>query len=207
VTLDPRIVAGALAAVALLLGALGIRAAVRRRPFSALLGVLLSLILLGAAVLFAALAISVQGYRALTREEVAATLEIEPVAEQRFVAHVTLADGSRRSYQLAGDQVYVDARVLKWHPLANLLGLHTQYALDRISGRYVDIDDERHAPRTIFTLVQDAPLDAFMLRREHDLLAPLVDASYGSGTFTEADRRAVVEVRVSTTGLLLRERS
>ena len=45
-----------------------------------------------------------------------------------------------------------------------------------------------------------------VLRRQYELLEPLVDASYGSGTFTEADRRSVVEVRVSTSGLLLRER-
>lgn len=203
-TLDPRIAAGLLAAAGLLFGVLGVRA-LRRRPITAALGGLLALALLCAAGLCAALALSVQGYRALTREDVAATIEIEPVVSQHFVAHVTLADGRQRSFQLAGDELYVDARVLKWHPLANLLGLHTQYALDRISGRYADIEDERHAPRTIFSLVDDAPLDAFLLRRKHELLAPLVDASYGSGTFTSADRPAVLEVRVSTTGLLLRE--
>jgi hypothetical protein len=205
VTLDPRIAAGLFAAAALLFGVLGVRV-LRRRPVTAALGGLVALALLCAAALCAALALSVHGYRALTREELAATIEIEPIVSQHFVAHVTLADGRQRSFQLAGDELYVDARVLKWHPFANLLGLHTQYALDRISGRYTDIEDERHAPRTLFSLVDDAPLDAFLLRRKHELLAPLVDASYGSGTFTAADRPAVLEVRVSTTGLLLRER-
>jgi hypothetical protein len=205
VTLDPRIAAFALAAASLCFAVLGLRTA-RRRPLRASLGVLVALMLLGAAALCAVLAASVHGYRALTREEIAATIEIQPIVAQRFVAHVTLADGRSRSFQLAGDELYVDARVLKWHPFANLLGLHTHYALDRISGRYADIEDERHAPRTVFTLVDGAPLDAFLLRRKHEALAPLVDASYGSGTFTAADRPAVLEVRVSTTGLLLREK-
>jgi len=36
------------------------------------------------------------------------------------------------------------------------------------------------------------------------VLAPLVDAEYGSATFVAAGRPAQFEVRVSTTGLLIR---
>jgi hypothetical protein len=205
-TLDPRIVAALLAAASVLFVVLGVRAA-RGRPLVAATSGLAALGLLVAAAACAALAVSIHAYRALTHEEIAAVVEIEPIVDQRFVAHVTLPDGRSKSFELAGDQLYVDARVLKWHPWVNLLGLHTHYALDRIGARYSDIEAERSAPRTIHSLVERAPLDAFVLRREHDFLAPLVDASYGSATFTEADRIATLEVRVSTTGLLVRERS
>jgi hypothetical protein len=202
--LEAPMAALGLALASVLLLGLGVRA-VRGRPVLAAAGGLAALALLAAAALCAALAVSVQGYRALTREEVAALVEIEPVAPQRFLAHVKLADGRSRSFELAGDELYVDARVLKWSPWANLLGLHTSYALDRIAGRYVDLEAERRGPRTVHSLVDGAPLDAFLLRRKHELLAPLVDASYGSATFASAGRRTTLEVRVSTTGLLLRE--
>jgi hypothetical protein len=202
--LEAPMAALGLAVASLLLLGLGVRAA-RGRPVLAAAGGLAALALLAAAALCAALAVSVHGYRALTREEVAAVVEIEPVAPRRFLARVTLADGRSRSFELAGDELYVDARVLKWSPWANLLGLHTSYALDRIAGRYADIEAERRSPRTVHSLVDDAPLDAFVLRRKHELLAPLVDASYGSATFASAQRRTTLEVRVSTTGLLLRE--
>jgi hypothetical protein len=205
VTLEPRIAAALLAVASVFFLVVAVRAA-RGRPFLAAAGGLLALALGAVAALCGALAVSIHGYHALTREEIAAVVEIQPVVRQRFVAHVTLADGTMRSFQLAGDELYVDARVLKWHPWANLLGLHTHYALDRIGGRYLDIEDERHAPRTIHSLVDGAKLDAFTLRREHEFLAPLVDASYGSATFTSADRPVTLEVRVSTTGLLVRER-
>jgi len=205
VTLEPRIAALLLAVASVLLLAVGVRS-LRRRPVLAVAGGLVGLALLATAALCAALAVSVQAYRALTREEIAAVVEIAPVERQRFVAQVTLPDGRSRRFPLAGDELYVDARVLKWSPWVNLLGLHTSYALDRISGRYTDLESERHAPRTVHSLVSSAPLDAFALRREHALLAPLVDASYGSATFTAADRPTTLEVRVSTTGLLLRER-
>ena len=39
-----------------------------------------------------------------------------------------------------------------------------------------------------------------------DAFAPLLDAEYGSGTFQSADRPGTFEVRVSTTGLLIRPR-
>lgn len=204
--LDPRIAAALLALAGLVFVVLGVRVA-RGRPFLAFAGGITGLALFAVAALCGALAISIQGYRALTREEVAAVVEIQPIVHQRFLAHVTLADGTTRSFELAGDELYVDARVLKWHPWVNLLGLHTHYALDRIGGRYVDIEAERSEPRTIHSLVNGAPLDAFTLRRKHELLAPLVDASYGSATFTNADRISTLEVRVSTTGLLVRERT
>jgi hypothetical protein len=37
------------------------------------------------------------------------------------------------------------------------------------------------------------------------MLAPLLDVEYGSATFVHADRPALFEIRVSTTGLLIRE--
>jgi hypothetical protein len=181
--------------------------AARGRPVLAAAGGLVAFVLLAVVALCAALAISVHGYRALTREEIAAVVEIEPLAPRRFVAHLTLADGRASRFELMGDELYVDARVLKWAPWANLLGLHTSYALDRVAGRYADLEAERQQPRTVHSLVQGAPLDAFALRRKYELLAPLVDASYGSATFTSADRPATLEVRVSTTGLLVRERA
>ena len=204
-TVEPRVAALAFAAASALLVGAGVRAA-RRRPALAVAGGLAAATLLGVAALCAALAVSVHGYRALTFEEVAAVVEIQPVVPRRFVARVTLADGRERSFELAGDELYVDARVLKWSPWANLLGLHTSYALDRVAGRYADLEAERREPRSVHSLVDGARFDAFALRRKHELLAPLVDASYGSATFAAADRPVTLELRVSTTGLLLRER-
>jgi hypothetical protein len=48
-------------------------------------------------------------------------------------------------------------------------------------------------------------VDLFGLRKRYAFLAPLLDAEYGSGTFVPVRRRAEFEVRVSTTGLLIRE--
>jgi hypothetical protein len=104
----------------------------------------------------------------------------------------------------AGDAVYVDAHILKWHPWVNLIGLHTLYELDRLAGRYDALSDERGLQRTVFTLGLTKPFDLFDLVRRSGSLSALVDAEYGSATFVSARGFAAYEILVSTSGLLAR---
>ena len=162
-------------------------------------------LLLSLAALAGTLGISTQGYRALTHEEVAVIITTVPTGPQSFQAFVEFPDGRERTLPVAGDQVLVDAHILKWHPLANVLGLHTHYELDRLAGRYRDIEEERSRTRTVHSLKEEKPMDLFHLAREYTFLAFLVDTEYGSATYIDVDRPARFEVRVSTTGLLIRE--
>ncbi len=147
-----------------------------------------------------------QGYRALTREEVAARLVVRPLGPQRFSATFQIPGRPEAIYyELAGDAIYVDAHILKWKPVVNVLGLHMAYELDRVAGRYDDLDQERSAVRTVHTLTPERRVDLFRLRTRYAFLAPLLDAEYGSGTFVRVTKAAEFEVRVSTTGLLIRE--
>ena len=164
------------------------------------------------ALLFTTIRVGIGGYRALTQEVVAATIRTEPLGPQRFRATVVLPDSSLHMYDLAGDEIYVDAHILKWRPLANLLGLHTAYELDRIAGRYHTVADEQTRERTVYSLARAKPFNTFDLARRYWVLRPFVDAQYGSATFINAtgatraaDARSITyEVRVSTTGLLVR---
>jgi len=194
-----------LALLALVLLGVGVAALRRRRWVGTVGSTGTGLLLLSLAALAATLGVSTQGYRALTMEEVAATITTLPTGPQAFQAYVEFPDGREVTLAVAGDQLLVDAHILKWHPLGNILGLHTQYELDRLTGRYEDIEDERTAARTVHSLKTDKPADLFHLVRRYTLLALLVDAEYGSATFIRVDRPARFEVRVSTTGLLVRD--
>lgn len=172
------------------------------RAFFALLVVLLVLAGLTAGAVY----MGVQGYRALTHEALAGFLYVTPTAPQRFSATIRFPDGKEARYDLAGDELYVDARIIKWKPMANVVGLHTAYELDRIAGRYRAIDDERSKPRTVHELGRTRPVDLFALRKRFDFLGEVYDAEYGSGTFVPVSKPTALELRVSTTGLLIRER-
>ncbi len=167
--------------------------------------VLSAALLLALAALCATVSIAIRGYAALTQEVVAATLKTDPIGPQRFRATVTLAGGRLKMFDLTGDQVYVDAHILKWHPWVNFLGVHTGYELDRIGGRYETLAEERSKPRTVESLAPERVVDLFDVARRYRVLRPLVDAQYGSATFIAAREPAMFEIRVSTTGLLIRK--
>jgi len=154
-----------------------------------------------------ALAVATQGFDALTREVVAAEIRVEPNAEEArgFKAHVTLPDGTTRRFEVRGDQLAVEAQIVKWKPMLNVLGLHTAYELDRLTGRYRDPEMAETAPRTVYSLGEKRYIEVVGLIDRFPLLGRVVDAEYGSGTFVEVDREKQLEVRVSTSGLLIRE--
>jgi hypothetical protein len=177
----------------------------RLRPFGFVVRTLAGALFLALAALSGAIALGMQGYRELTHEDIAARVWVQPIGTQRFAAKVRYPDGHEALYTVAGDEIYVDARVLKWKPLANVLGLHTAYELDRISGRYRDIEQERTALRTVYALGGPKYIDLFGLRKRYLFLMPLYDAEYGSASFVPVTQPAELEVRVSNTGLLIRE--
>ena len=192
----------ALFALAFVWSAFGALRHARLLKLTGTLAAALTLFALAAAL--GTLALATRGYQALTHEAVAATVEVQPEGPKRFRVRVHTPAGIIKEFQLAGDEFYVDAHILKWKPFANVLGLHTAYELDRVTGRYRDLSDERVAPRTVYGLAQDKPMDLFALRQRYAALAPLLDAEYGSATFVPADRPQRLEVRVSTSGLLIR---
>ena len=198
-------VAAGMAALSLVFSVVSIRAFRGRRWLGSLGSAGTGALFLSLAALSATLGVSTQGYRALTREEVAATITTVPTGPGAFQAFVEFADGRDTTVHVMGDQLLVDAHILKWRPLANVLGVHTWYELDRLSGRYVDIEDERARPRTVHSLKSGKRADLFLLAQRYTLLALLVDTEYGSATYVEVWRPARFEIRVSTTGLLVRE--
>jgi hypothetical protein len=200
-------IAGGFAVLSLILMAVAIAAFRDRHWMSSLGSTGTGLLCLSLAALAGTLGVSTQGYRALTQEVVAAVITTVPSGPQAFQAYVEFPDGRSETFPVSGDQLLVDAHILKWHPLANVVGVHTHYELDRLTGRYADLEDERSRSRTVHSLKEEKPmdLDLFHLARRYTLLAFLVDTEYGSATYISVERPARFEIRVSTSGLLVRE--
>jgi hypothetical protein len=199
------IVGAAFGLVGLLQMATGFVALFRRRPLGFTIRTLIGLAVAAVGFATAAIAFGVQGYAALTRETLAATIAVRPSGPQRFDARVRFPDGREAAFVIAGDELYVDAHILKWKPIANVFGLHTAYELDRIAGRYRSTEHEQKSLRTVHPLAAPRPIDLFELRSRYAWLSPLLDAEYGSASFVPVTKPAELEVRVSTTGLLIRE--
>jgi hypothetical protein len=164
-----------------------------------------ALLMFSLSALFGTISIAIQGYHAFTREELAAIVKVEPTDEQKFIARFVMPDGNEKMFSLAGDQLYVDAHILKWKPLANIFGLHTSYELDRVAGRYTIPNDETSKVHTVYSLSYEKPLNMFDLRQRFAMLDPLLDTEYGSATFINSNTSEEFRIMVSTTGLLVRK--
>src|SRR5690625_5714508 len=55
------------------------------------------------------------------------------------------SDGTEQEFDLRGDQWQLDARIIKWQGFVAAMGVKPGYRLDRISGRYYTLEDERSA--------------------------------------------------------------
>lgn len=191
-----------LALIFLLSGLIALR---RKHLVQRVMGLTMSLCFLLLGGIFGVGALSIRGYQALTLEQLAATVMVEPIGPEAFNATFIFTDGSQKTYLLSGDQLLVDAHILKWKSLANIIGFYTSYELARVSGRYIDLQDERDKPRTIFSLSHDKALDIFTLRKQFSHLQFLLDAEYGSASFVPAQSKQQYALMVSASGLLFRK--
>jgi hypothetical protein len=84
-------------------------------------------------------------------------------------------------------------------------GLRPAYRLDRINGRYYDLEQERTAKRTVYALNESIyNLDVWNWINKYPDWVPVVDAIYGSATYLPMADGALYEVSLSNTGLLAR---
>lgn len=157
-----------------------------------------------AAATVALLGLNLLTYDRLTREQFALRVRFAQAAAQQYNATLTYPSGETRGYVLHGDEWQIDARVLKWRGMASLLGFDTAYRLERIGGRYRDIDLERTAPRTVYALHAPERIDLWTLLRTWHQYIPWADALYGSAIYLPMADGAAYEVSVSPTGLLAR---
>ena len=180
------------------------RNARRRRPLRAtgsLAGGVASGAVGGASIL---LAFSYYGYARLVDEQLVSRIEFSQAAPGEYVARVMIDGQTDRLLTLRGDEWQMDARVVNWKPPATLLGLDPIYQLDRLSGRYSDIEEERTSMRTVHALSDELPLDVWHVARRFPALMPGVDAYYGTATYLPMADGARFEVSLTRTALIAR---
>jgi hypothetical protein len=147
---------------------------------------------------------NLRSYQRLTYEQPAGELQLTKVGDRQFNAVLTFPDGRRDSFALRGDEWQIDARVLKWHAFANLLGFDAAYRLERVSGRYTRLQDERNLPRTVYDLHEPGRIDPWELVHRYRSWVPWLDALYGSATYLPMADGALYKIDVSQSGLVAR---
>lgn len=157
------------------------------------------------AALLSLIGLNLQTYSRLTHERSVATVDLVYVEPQHFTAIVRL-EGSEQplEYDILGDEIEFQARIIKWKPWANVIGYDAIYRLDRLKGQYRSITEDREKPRSVFPLRSETGMDAFELIQKRGGWLQAVDAHYGSGTYVPMTNGASYEVIMTQNGLITR---
>ena len=165
---------------------------------------------LGVVVLFAAFSIvllmaTIYTYDRLTGETLIAELRFDATGDRQYVAHLRTGDRCEdRAFPLYGDQWRIDAEFLKWKYWALLLGLDSQYRLDRLEGRYRAVQDQNSQRNVAHALSERTAVDVVALAESLGSWNFLLDATYGSSTYQDIDVDDVYYVYRTTTGIITR---
>jgi len=168
----------------------------------------LGLLVLGAVLGLLLISASVYTYNVLTGETLIAELRFESRGPDRYVAYLRTGDlCDEQPLEVLGDQWRIDARFLKWYYWATLLGLDSQYRLERLEGRYRDVDAQNSRPTRAHDIGRRTTLDVVGLAASLGPLNFLVDATYGSSTYEDIDPARIYLVYKSPTGIFTRSRA
>ncbi|CAD5110361.1 hypothetical protein [Zestomonas carbonaria] len=157
---------------------------------------------LALAALVGVVAYDLMSYSALPQGKPVVTLSFQAEGPQRYRVGL-LEGGEERSVTLEGDLWQLDARMFRWKGLAALIGLDPGYRLEKLSGRFLAIEQQEMAQHAQATLAQSPygiDLWRWLRMGQRDLL--VFDAQALRVTYLPMVDGAVYAVSLTPTGLL-----
>ena len=162
-------------------------------------------VILGAAAVAGLGGLNLYTYHRFTEESPVATLVFESLGELSYRVKISPVGQPELTLQLDGDEWQLDARMIKWTDWLTFLGESPLYRLDRLSGRYISIEDARSKGQTMHALSKTPGIDVWAFARRAGDWLPGVDAAYGSSVYLPMADGLSYEVSISRTGLLARK--
>lgn len=142
-------------------------------------------------------------YTRLAKEQPVAEIRFTRLDNGRYLALLKMGEEERR-FVLNGDQWELDARVIKWKPWANVLGLDASYRLERLAGRFSDTRKANLVAPKAYELAPPSLVDVWAIAQKNSHWLPFFDAAYGSSVYLPLQDGLVYRVSMSQSGLLAR---
>lgn len=149
----------------------------------------------------AAIGVNIWTYTRMTDESLVATVHLEKTGDQSYILKLSAVGSEPSLYELAGDEWQLDVRMIKWKSWFSLLGNDPVYRLERINGRFYDIEKENSVPKTAYSLNNNPGLDLWLIAKKNSGWIPVVQDVYGSAVFLPMKDGAQFRVFMSRTGL------
>lgn len=97
-------------------------------------------------------AVDIFTYSQTKPNQPAVTITTYELGNQNYDVSLVGENGQERRYVVKGDQWQLDVRLLRWNGPFASLGAEPVYRLDRLSGRYLSLEQERTDERTVHSL-------------------------------------------------------
>lgn len=170
----------------------------RLRPVRRVCGLLLTAL----ACVSALLVLSLAQFHRLTSDLPVATVQIQQQAPNEFLVTAFTPGRQARTYTLYGDAWQIDAKVVRWRLPALLAGAPPLYQLERLSGRYEDVQRELRDVRSVYALDDWPAPDIVVVKRWFSGWLPFVDVTFGSAAYMPLFNDARYEVMFDRRGAL-----
>jgi hypothetical protein len=145
--------------------------------------------------------LDVLSYKQLLSEVPIATISIYKKGDQHYDLTLVDSDSNEQRFEIHGDQWQLDARLLTWiGPLA-AAGQKPLYRLDRLSGRYVSLEQARNGEQSVFSFKRSQYVDLWQLFSQFDTW---IDVNYGSAVYMPMENGAVFSVYLTAKGMNVR---
>jgi hypothetical protein len=146
-------------------------------------------------------------YQRLSSEKPIAQLTFTAVNQQEFDATLRLGNFCEENvYRIYGDEWRIDTQFLKWKSWATLFGFDAMYRIDRLSGRYTNIEDENNKNHSAHDLKTQSTIDLAQIANKYKNKFPPVDTIYGSSAYKTMKPNKLYTVSVTQSGILIREK-
>ncbi|MCP4650611.1 MAG: hypothetical protein GY853_11105 [PVC group bacterium] len=149
-------------------------------------------------------------YRVIAGMELVATVKCVQDAESDRPMlnveyhHAGSLDGQEQRYLFTADEWVIEARIVKMSTLFSILGVKRYYRLERISGRYFDVEKEKTMPRIVYSIYNDSDRLWWFLYRHQDMI-PGIAAAYGNSAFLPFEIGKIFKVYVTNSGLMIQD--
>jgi hypothetical protein len=150
-------------------------------------------------VLGSVLALDLLSYFKSNDGQVLATLKFSQLQEQEFEVELVDVSGDSNIYQLWGDQWQLDVRLI--HMQGLLSSKLPSYKLDRLSGRYLSLEQEKNSQRSVYGFMEDNYIDTWPWLANQKWLS-MIQVKNGSAAFMPMSDGAIYEVTLSHKGLM-----
>ncbi|MGK0446162.1 MAG: hypothetical protein ACJA1U_003114 [Bermanella sp.] len=148
--------------------------------------------------LCAIVAFNLVHYSTVEEGQVIATLRFTQVDEQEFDVELVGREDKKQLFRINGDQWQLDVRLIKVSAFFD--GGLPAYKLDRLSGRFLSLEQENQTQRTAHNLLGEQLVDTWPWFANKKWLS-FVQAKYGSATYMPMANGAIYQVRLFHDGL------